>query len=462
MARPRSLRIVYMCDECGHESPKWMGFCPSPSCGSPQPLREINQAPPVTNLTNNWLTDPETTTQLSDVNLDSEQRMTLFSPELNRVLGGGIVSGSLNLLSGEPGVGKSTLLLHICQSLTVDGKSVAYISGEESPHQIKIRSNRIGFSGERTFLISETNIDLAIDNLDNIRPALAIIDSIQTMYTEDATSGPGSVSQVRECTLRLMRWAKGRNIPIIIAGHVTKDGNVAGPRVLEHMVDTVLHLECQMSNSYRILRSSKNRFGSATEIAMFDMTEDGLAEVPDPSQTILSQRYHEAIGTALVPVMEGTTPILMEVQALTSPSYGPIPRRVANGVDYNRLLMLSAVSAKRAGLSLHNQDIIINIAGGFKITEPAADMGIIMAIASSLYNQSLGPDLAVFGEVGLSGELRQVHQSDRRIIEVSRLGLTQCILPTLLEQANPTDINLIACRTITDAINKTMKNRTNN
>jgi DNA repair protein RadA/Sms len=195
---------------------------------------------------------------------------------------------------------------------------------------------------------------------------------------------------------------------------------------------------------------------------MFDMTEDGLTEVPDPSQTILSQRYHEAIGTALVPVMEGTTPILMEVQALTSPSYGPIPRRVANGVDYNRLLMLSAVSAKRAGLSLHNQDIIINIAGGFKITEPAADMGIIMAIASSLYNQSLGPDLAVFGEVGLSGELRQVHQSDRRITEVSRLGLSQCILPTLLEQANPTDINLIACRTITDAINKTMKNRTNN
>ena len=377
------------------------------------------------------------------------------------MLGGGIVNGSLNLISGEPGIGKSTLLLHICESLSSEDKRVVYITGEESPHQIKIRSDRIGFSGQHTFLLSETNIDFAINRIDEIRPSLAIVDSIQTMYTDQVPSGPGSTTQVRECGLRLMRWAKGRNIPVLMVGHVTKDGNVAGPRILEHMVDTVLHLEGQSVSPYRILRSSKNRFGSATEIAVYDMTEYGLEEVQDPSQAMLSQIHNQSVGTALTVIMEGTTPLLIEVQALTSPSYSPIPRRVANGVDHNRLLMLAAVSSKRAGLALQNQDVIVNITGGFKISEPAADIAIVMAIASSLYNQPLGADVAFVGEVGLSGELRQIHQVDRRISEVARLGLSKCILPELLSEKEKTKLNsnLLYCRTVNQVIDKTDINR---
>ena len=377
------------------------------------------------------------------------------------MLGGGIVNGSLNLISGEPGIGKSTLLLHICESLSSEDKRVVYITGEESPHQIKIRSDRIGFSGQHTFLLSETNIDFAINRIDEIRPSLAIVDSIQTMYTDQVPSGPGSTTQVRECGLRLMRWAKGRNIPVLMVGHVTKDGNVAGPRILEHMVDTVLHLEGQSVSPYRILRSSKNRFGSATEIAVYDMTEYGLEEVQDPSQAMLSQIHNQSVGTALTVIMEGTTPLLIEVQALTSPSYSPIPRRVANGVDHNRLLMLAAVSSKRAGLALQNQDVIVNITGGFKISEPAADIAIVMAIASSLYNQPLGADVAFVGEVGLSGELRQIHQVDRRISEVARLGLSKCILPELLSEKEKTKLNsnLLYCRTVNQVIDKTEINR---
>ncbi len=404
---------------------------------------------------------PEVPAELSLIDLNDQKRLHLFSSELNRVLGGGIVNGSLNLISGEPGIGKSTLLLHICESLSSEDKRVVYITGEESPHQIKIRSDRIGFSGQNTFLLSETNIDFAINRIDEIRPSLAIVDSIQTMYTDQVPSGPGSTTQVRECSLRLMRWAKGRNIPVLMVGHVTKDGNVAGPRILEHMVDTVLHLEGQSVSPYRILRSSKNRFGSATEIAVYDMTEYGLEEVQDPSQAMLSQIHNQSIGTALTVIMEGTTPLLIEVQALTSPSYAPVPRRVANGVDHNRLLMLTAVASKRAGLTLHNQDVIVNITGGFKISEPAADIAIVMAIASSLYNQPLGSDVAFVGEVGLSGELRQIHQVDRRISEVARLGLSQCILPELLsEKGNPKlNSNLFYCRTVNQVIDKTNINR---
>ncbi len=434
-----------------------MGFCPSPACGSQAPLSEITQTPQ-SSPSNSWLIEkPEAPTELSLIDLNDQERLHLFSPELNRVLGGGIVNGSLNLISGEPGIGKSTLLLHICESLSSSDKRVVYVSGEESPHQIKIRSDRIGFSGHNTFLLPETNIDLAINKIDELRPSLAIVDSIQTMYTDQVASGPGSITQVRECGLRLMRWSKGRNIPVLMVGHVTKDGNVAGPRILEHMVDTVLHLEGQAVSPYRILRSSKNRFGSATEIAVYDMTENGLEEVQDPSQAMLSQIHNQSIGTALTVIMEGTTPLLVEVQALTSPSYAPIPRRVANGIDHNRLLMLTAVSSKRAGLTLHNQDVIVNITGGFKISEPAADLAIVMAIASSLYNQPLGANVAFVGEVGLSGELRQIHQADRRISEVTRLGLSKCILPERLtnREKPKNNNNLIYCSTVNEVIART-------
>jgi DNA repair protein RadA/Sms len=363
------------------------------------------------------------------------------------------VPGSVGLLAGEPGVGKSTLLLQIAQYMTSRGQTVLYVSGEESPHQIKLRSQRLGFAGDGVFLLSETDVDHILTRLEECHPALAIIDSIQTLYTQDAPSGPGSVVQVRECGLRLMRWAKLRNVPVLIAGHMTKDGSLAGPRVLEHMVDLVMYLEGQDLNTYRVLRNGKNRFGSTTEVGVFEMTVQGLAEVADPSQALLAQRYDRAVGAALVPVIEGTRPLLLEIQALTSPSHAPVPRRVANGVDYNRLLMLTAVASRRAGLEISGQDIIVNVAGGFRVSEPAADLGVALALASSLYNQPLAPNVVAFGEVGLSGELRTVPQTERRLLEASRLGLSRCILPEAARHDinNPPDSELVFVRTVRQA-----------
>ena len=376
------------------------------------------------------------------------------------MLGGGIVPGSVSLLAGEPGVGKSTLLLQIAHFFSAGGQSVVYVSGEESPHQIKLRSQRLGLSGEGIFLLSETDVDLVISRLEEHSPALAIVDSIQTLYTQDAPSGPGSVVQVRECGLRLLRWAKQRNLPVLIAGHMTKDGSLAGPRVLEHMVDTVMYLEGEDLNSYRILRIGKNRFGSTTEIGVYEMTGQGLIEVSDPSRALLAQRYEQAVGAALVPVIEGTRPLLLEVQALTSPSYAPVPRRVANGVDYNRLLMLTAVASRRAGIDVTGQDIIVSIAGGFKVTEPAIDLGVALAIASSLHNRAIDAGTVVFGEVGLSGELRSVPQIERRINEAVRLGLSRCILPeTARRDVGSSDgVELIFVRTLRQALQSVLGN----
>ena len=393
--------------------------------------------------------------ELSQLNSDDQQRIALPSAELNRVLGGGIVPGSVSLLAGEPGVGKSTLLLQIARYISSTTQSVMYASGEESPHQIKLRSQRLGISGEGIFLLSETDVEQILARLEECRPALAIVDSIQTLYTRDAPSGPGSVVQVRECGLRLLRWAKQRNIPLLIAGHMTKDGSLAGPRVLEHMVDTVMYLEGEDLNSYRVLRNGKNRFGSTTEVGVFEMTGQGLIDVPDPSQALLAQRYEHSVGAALVPVLEGTRPLLLEVQALTSPSYAQVPRRVANGVDYNRLLMLAAVSSRRAGLDIAGQDIIVSIAGGFKVTEPAMDLGVVMAIASSLQNQPINSSSVVLGEVGLSGELRNVPQVERRLQEVSRLGLARCILPETAQRdvTRSANLELVFVSTIREAYN---------
>ena len=352
-------------------------------------------------------------------------------------------------------MGKSTLLLQIARYISSTTQSVMYASGEESPHQIKLRSQRLGISGEGIFLLSETDVEQILARLEECRPALAIVDSIQTLYTRDAPSGPGSVVQVRECGLRLLRWAKQRNIPLLIAGHMTKDGSLAGPRVLEHMVDTVMYLEGEDLNSYRVLRNGKNRFGSTTEVGVFEMTSQGLIDVPDPSQALLAQRYEHSVGAALVPVLEGTRPLLLEVQALTSPSYAQVPRRVANGVDYNRLLMLAAVSSRRAGLDIAGQDIIVSIAGGFKVTEPAMDLGVVMAIASSLQNQPINSSSVVLGEVGLSGELRNVPQVERRLQEVSRLGLARCILPETAQRdvTRSANLELVFVSTIREAYN---------
>ena len=474
-------RTVYYCRECGHESAKWMGFCPSPLCGSPQPMAE-SAAPSTPSgaqaRRTGWVgTTGGEVLELSKLSADSQPRITLPSPELNRVLGGGVVPGSVALLTGEPGVGKSTLLLQLAHSLasaitpSLRGREVSstlpptgrehssssgpvlYVTGEESPVQVKLRAQRMGIVGEGILLLAETDVDAILDQLDQRQPGLVIIDSIQTLHTDSESSGPGSVGQVRECGLRLLRWAKTQGKPVFLSGHMTKDGALAGPRVLEHMVDVVLHLESQESGGYRVLRAAKNRFGSTDESGVFQMTERGLDDVPDPSRALLSQRAGPQLGAIVTPVLEGSRALLLEVQALTNFSQLPAPRRVANGVDYNRLIMLTAVATRRAGLELAGQDVIVNVAGGFRATEPASDLAIILAVASCYRNAPL-PPAAAFGEVGLSSELRTVPQAQRRVNEAARLGLARCILPSaaLPEIETPPGMRLIGAETVGHAI----------
>ena len=448
-------RSLFMCSSCGNEFAKWSGFCPAQGCGSQTPLLETAVARPAKGKPG-WLAAKATdVVELSSISSSDQPRTPLPSPELNRVLGGGVIPGSVVLLAGEPGVGKSTLLLQIAQYVAAKEQEVLYVSGEESPQQIKLRSDRLGFSGEGVLMLAETDLVSVIERLDSVRPALAIVDSIQTLYSDSETSGPGSVGQVREAGLRLLRWAKDSGIPVFVSGHMTKDGSLAGPRVLEHMVDVVLYLESQEDGGYRVLRASKNRFGATTEVGVFEMTEQGLADVADPSKALLSQRAGGSIGATLAPVVEGSRALLLEVQALTSPSQLPAPRRVANGVDYNRLLMLAAVGSRRAGLELSSQDIIVNVAGGFKIGEPAADLALVLAMASSLYNCPLDPEMFAFGEVGLSAEIRAVSQAQRRVTEGARLGLKKCVMPeSCLEGLRvPQGMKAIGVRTLRQAAN---------
>ncbi len=448
-------RTVFMCQSCGNENAKWMGFCPAQGCGSQSPLVEMAVAPAAKGRPAWLASQPTDVVELSSISPDAQPRDPLPSPELNRVLGGGVVPGSVVLLAGEPGVGKSTLLLQLAQYASAKGQKVLYVSGEESPEQIKLRSERLGFAGEGVLILPETDLESVIEKLDSIRPGLAIVDSIQTLYSDDEASGPGSVSQVREAGLRLLRWAKASGTPVFVSGHMTKDGSLAGPRVLEHMVDVVLYLETQEDGGYRILRAGKNRFGATTEVGVFEMTERGLTDVSDPSKALLSQRAGGSIGAALTPVVEGSRALLLEVQALTSPSQLPVPRRVVNGVDHNRLLMLVAVASRRAGLELSSQDIIVNVAGGFKIGEPAADLALVLAMASSLYNCPLDPEMFAFGELGLSAEIRAVSQAQRRVNEAGRLGMKKCILPeSCLDGLNvPEGMKAIGVRTLRQAVN---------
>ena len=451
-------RTVFICQSCGNESAKWLGFCPALGCASQSPLVEMAVAPEQRGRPG-WLeyqrTEP---VELSSISSDDQIRVALPSVEFNRVLGGGVVPGSVVLLAGEPGVGKSTLLLQMAQYVAAKGDMVLYVSGEESPQQIKLRADRLGFVGEGVLMHSETDLTTVIEKLDTVQPGLAIVDSIQTLYSDDETSSPGSVGQVREAGLRLMRWAKASGIAVFISGHMTKDGSLAGPRVLEHMVDVVLYLESQQDGGYRILRAGKNRFGATSEVGVFEMAEQGLMDVSDPSKALLSQRAGGAIGAALTPIVEGSRALLMEVQALTSPSQLPAPRRVSNGVDYNRLLMLAAVASRRSGLEIAGQDIITNVAGGFKINETAADLPLVLAMASSLYNVPLDSELFAFGEIGLSAEVRAVPQAQRRVVEAGRLGLKKCVLPeACLEGLKiPEGMNVIGVRTLRQAINKVL------
>ena len=459
-------KTVYFCRECGHESARWMGFCPSPLCGSPRPLAEGTPAPaaaPARSRRNGWVSsEGSAPLELSELSLESQPRITLPSSELNRVLGGGVVPGSVALLTGEPGVGKSTLLLQLAHSLASSsagngssdkGSPVLYVAGEESPTQVKLRAQRMGIDGKGILLLAETDVDAVLESLAEKQPSLVIIDSIQTLHTESESSGPGGVGQVRECGLRLLRWAKSQGRPVFLSGHMTKDGALAGPRVLEHMVDVVLHLESQESGAFRVLRAAKNRFGSTDEAGVFQMTERGLDDVPDPSRALLSQGGGSQLGAIVTPVLEGTRALLLEVQALTNFSQLPAPRRVANGVDYNRLIMLTAVATRRAGLELAAQDVIVNVAGGFRAAEPAADLAIILAVASCYRNAPL-PPAAAFGEVGLSAELRSVPQAQRRVNEAVRLGIARCILPaaSLTEVEAPPGIQLVPAETVGHAI----------
>ena len=442
MPRPKS---IFVCQQCGSESPKWLGRCPD--CGQWNTYVETA----VALSTSSTLSTPPQ--ELSQLPANSFPRLTLPLIEFNRVLGGGIVPGSMILIGGDPGIGKSTLLLEVAGIVAEHAGRVLYVSGEESIHQIKLRADRLGLRGEGLFLLPETDLENIIERGREISPQMVIIDSIQTVHLNGLSSAAGSIGQVRECTLRLMHWAKSTNTPIFIVGHVTKDGSIAGPHTLEHIVDVVLYLEGERFSAFRLLRGVKNRFGSTNEVGVFEMRDQGLVEVANPSQVFLSQRSQAAIGSVIVPTLEGTRPLLVEIQALTSPTAFGLPRRNANGVDYNRLLMITAVLTKRAGLSLGNQDIIANVVGGIKVSEPAADLGIALAIASSLRNARVKPELVAIGEIGLSGELRAVSQLEKRLAEAAKLGFKSCLLPPPQSgQKLPPEIEPIAVSSLSQAL----------
>ena len=423
-------KSVFYCKECGYESPKWMGQCPGCKAWNSFCEEQVKKTGKGTVQSSvragieSGLIMP-----VSKVELKKEDKINTNIGELDRVLGGGIVWGSLTLLGGDPGIGKSTLLLQVCKSLGDAGRDILYISGEESMRQIKLRADRIGTFSDNVNLYCETCLNDIQAVIEARKPEIVVIDSIQTMFLEEVAGAPGSVSQVREATGVLMRIAKVLGVCIFIVGHVTKDGNVAGPKILEHMVDTVLYFEGDRHASYRILRGVKNRFGSTNEIGVFEMREEGLAEVLNPSEFMLSGRPKDSSGSVVSCTMEGTRAIFIEIQALVTQTSFGIPRRQSTGVDYNRVNLLMAVLEKRIGFPLANCDAYVNVAGGIKVNEPSVDLGLVIAIVSSYKNISVPENLAVFGEVGLSGEVRSVSQADARVKEAKKLGFTKCILP---------------------------------
>lgn len=419
------MKTVFICSQCGFESPKWNGRCPG--CGEWNTMEEERKTPSNTSAgyVKHSLLQAISLDQISEA---TEHRYLTGMPELDRVLGGGIVKGSLILLGGDPGIGKSTLLLQICQYLG-ESLRILYVSGEESPHQIKLRAQRLGVQTSQLSLLAETDIQLINEFIKANSPQLVIIDSIQTMNFAEVASSPGTVSQVRECTNLLLRAAKSLDIPIIIVGHVNKDGNIAGPKVLEHVVDAVLYFEGERNLPYRILRAAKNRFGSTNEIGVFEMLGDGLHQVENPSMMLLSGRPRNTSGTCVACVMEGSRPILAEVQSLVTPTGFGTPRRMATGFDYNRLALLIAVLEKRAGYFFSNMDTYINIVGGLKLDEPAADLTVALALISSLKDTPVPEDVIAFGEIGLAGEIRAVNNCEQRINETARMGFRKCIIP---------------------------------
>lgn len=446
-------KTVFYCRECGNETAKWSGRCPA--CGAWNTLEEASavagkQPKGAQKLNGRQVSVPKPIAELDD---DQELRFSTGMAELDRVLGGGAVKGSLVLFGGAPGIGKSTLLLQVCGNL--DGAKILYVTGEESQRQLKMRANRLGVRGNDLFVLAETDIDAVTQSVDDLQPDILVIDSIQTMYSGENSSAPGSVSQVKDCTMAVMRLAKSLGITAFVVGHVNKDGAIAGPKVLEHMVDCVLYFEGDRSINYRILRSAKNRFGSTNEIGVFEMTENGLREVPNPSEVMLSGRPKNAPGTCVTCVIQGTRPILAEIQALLSPSNLAQARRNTNGVDFNRTALLLAVTEKIAGLHVSGCDAFINVVGGLELEEPAADLAIVLSIASSFRDKPIGEDLAAVGEIGLTGEIRSVPNINQRLQEIARLGFKRCVVPAhcRVELKTPEGLKILPAKNVRDAIN---------
>lgn len=448
-------KTTFICQECGYQSPKLMGKCPG--CGSWNTLVEetIQKNKNEATMGSSKAIKPST---IDDIEIEDEERYSTSIEEFNRVLGGGVVKGSLVLVGGDPGIGKSTLLLQVAQNIAAVDKKVFYISGEESSKQIKLRATRLGVKSKNLFVISETNLSDIEGLLIEFKPDVVVIDSIQTIFKPELQSAPGSVSQVREVTSTLMRLSKTLNISIFIVGHVTKEGSIAGPRVLEHMVDTVLYFEGERYHTYRILRAVKNRFGSTNEIGVFEMKGNGLCEIKNPSEMMLSGRPKNVSGSAIVCSMEGTRPMLVEIQALTSATSFGMPRRMATGIDYNRVVLLMAVLEKRVGLQLQATDAYVNVAGGLRLDEPACDLGIALSIASSFKNLYIDSQTVVIGEIGLTGEIRGVNFIEKRIMEAKKLGFLKCVVPkdNMRGMEKIQGINIIYVENIHEALDEVL------
>lgn len=445
-------KTVFFCTSCGYETPKWMGRCPG--CGAFNTMEEhIEKPTPVGKARSSPVGQSRKPQKIQQVSGDGEIRFSTGMGELDRVLGGGAVAGSLVLVGGAPGIGKSTLLLQICNRLCAE-RRVLYVSGEESERQLKLRAQRLGVEPEELYILSETRLSDVLEAAQEMQPDILIVDSIQTLYNEENDSSPGSISQVKDCTMTMMHLSKSQGITIFVVGHINKDGNIAGPKVLEHMVDCVLYFEGDPNTSYRLLRAAKNRFGSTNEIGVFEMLDVGLAEVPNPSQMLLEGRPEGASGTCVACVMEGTRPVLAEVQALVTQTSFNVPRRAADGFDFNRAVLLMAVAEKRAGMKLNVFDAYINVIGGLRLDEPAADLPVVLAVASSYRDRPIADDLLAIGEVGLTGEIRAVSHMSQRLGEAARLGFKKCIIPKSGSEKLdiPSELTVYRVRNLREAI----------